>query len=178
MKNFLKGKIFTGVIVFATFILAGIAIYTAIRLYQLRSQPVAPNVPSSNPAAATLAPQVKACSLAFAISVSTASPTPTPTPTPPGSGTPTPTGTPTAPPSGTPNSCGGTCGSNSNCSSNLVCYNGYCRNPSCTTSTNCVCGTSPTPTPPTLPSSGTDWPTVASAGIGILVIVGSLIIAL
>jgi len=45
-----------------------------------------------------------------------------------------------------PNSCGGTCGSNNNCKSNLHCYQGYCRNPLCSDSSNCDCTISPTPT--------------------------------
>ncbi len=56
---------------------------------------------------------------------------------------PTPTPTPAA---GEPNSCGGTCGSNYNCQANLFCYQGFCRNPLCKTSTTCACS-SPTPTP-------------------------------
>lgn len=60
MKNFFKSKVATAVILLATFILAGVAIFTAIRLYQLRQQPVAPNVPSSQPRA-----QTNACTLSF-----------------------------------------------------------------------------------------------------------------
>lgn len=43
------------------------------------------------------------------------------------------------PTAGEPNSCGGTCGSNYNCKSGLFCYQGYCRNPSCSNDTDCVC---------------------------------------
>lgn len=45
------GKIGTVLIIIATVILAGVAVFTAYRLYQLRQQPVAPNVPSSYPKA-------------------------------------------------------------------------------------------------------------------------------
>lgn len=176
MKNFFKGKVATGIIIFATIILAGVAIFTAVRLYQLRSQPVAPNVPSSIPQAA----EVPGSCTALAFTLGSGSPTPsgTASPTPSGTASPTPTGTPT--PSGTPNSCGGTCGSNANCASNLICYQGFCRNPSCTTSTNCVCSGTPGPssTPPTLPQSGTDWPTTVGIGVGIITILGSLLLAL
>lgn len=85
------------------------------------------------------------------------------------------------PPPGTPNSCNGTCGSNSNCNSNLVCSNGFCRNPSCVSSSNCACagGTStPAPSTPALPQSGTDWPTTVGATLGIFVIIGSMLLAL
>lgn len=53
-----------------------------------------------------------------------------------------PTNSPTSTPApGEPNSCGGTCGSDSNCKSGYYCYSGRCRNPSCPTTTNCVCPT-------------------------------------
>jgi hypothetical protein len=184
MKNITKGKFGTAIILFFTVILAGVAIFTAFRLYQLRSQPVAPNVPSSIPKAqvTTTAP-TSACSLSFTISATT-----TPTPTGTSTATPTPTGTSTATPTptGTPNSCNGTCGSNSNCNSGLYCYiesgktTGYCRNTSCPTDTDCVCsGTAtPTATPAALPQSGTGWPTIAGMGVGILIILGSILLAI
>ncbi len=40
---------------------------------------------------------------------------------------------------GVPNSCGGTCGSNSNCQSNYFCFEGYCRNPACASDSSCNC---------------------------------------
>lgn len=181
MKNTFKGKFGTTLVVLATIILAGVAIYTAIRLYQLRQQPVAPNVPSSIPQAAA---NVGSCS-ALAFTLASGSPSPSPSGSPTASPSPTPTGSatpttsPTPAPSGAPNTCGGTCGSNSNCASGLICYNGLCRNPSCTSSTNCVCGTSaPTPTPPTLPKSGTDWPTVAGIGVGVFAVISSILLAI
>jgi uncharacterized repeat protein (TIGR01451 family) len=84
-------------------------------------------------------------------------------------------------PSATPNSCNGTCGSNFNCASNLVCYNGFCRNPSCTSAANCACSGTPGPTgtaAPSLPQSGTDWPTILGVWFGAAVILGSLLLAL
>jgi hypothetical protein len=45
---------------------------------------------------------------------------------------------------GEPNSCGGTCGSNYNCKSNLYCYQGFCRNPICKESSDCNCTTATT----------------------------------
>jgi len=47
-----KSKIVTFLIVGATLVLAGIAVFTAIRLYTLRNQPVAPTAPESEPSAA------------------------------------------------------------------------------------------------------------------------------
>jgi hypothetical protein len=92
-----------------------------------------------------------ACSLSFNPLLSpppSTSPTATPTTTPTATPTVTPTATPTVTPTptGTPNSCNGTCGSNTNCSSGLFCYNGYCENPSCPSDTTCTCATA-TPTP-------------------------------
>ena len=70
MKNFLNGKIATVIILLATFVLAGVAIFTAIRLYQLRQTSVAPNVPSSQPKAAG-----NACSLSFTLTTTPTTPT-------------------------------------------------------------------------------------------------------
>lgn len=67
--------------------------------------------------------------LTFSLAAATPTPTPVEIPSP----TPTPTATPS------PNSCGGTCGSNTNCESSFYCYQGACRNPSCPTIANCVC---------------------------------------
>ncbi|MBU0572599.1 hypothetical protein KKH23_03975 [Patescibacteria group bacterium] len=47
-----KKRIVTILIVIATIALAGIAVFTAIRLYQLRQEPVAPTAPTSKPKAA------------------------------------------------------------------------------------------------------------------------------
>ena len=128
-----KNKYTVYAVVGTTIVLAVIAIFTAIRLYQTRNQAVAPNVPSSKPAAAepTLlgTPVSSICSLSFNIA------TPTPTVT----------ATPTTPPS-----CNSTCSINSDCPNNLVCYKqgssttGYCRNTQCTSQPNCLC---PTATP-------------------------------
>ena len=53
MKNVFKNKAVSIIILIATVILAGVAIFTAYRLYQLRQEAVAPNAPTSEPAAAT-----------------------------------------------------------------------------------------------------------------------------
>lgn len=191
MKNFFKGKAATAVIILATFLLAGVAIFTAIRLYQLRQTSISPISPSSRPAAQA----VSQCSLSFTLTVATASPTATasatPTATPSGTPTGTPTATPTATPTQTPVAqCNTSCTANSGCPSNLMCYiatgatTGNCRNTTCQTDSDCICATA-TPTPkPTgtplaeLPQSGVDWPTVAGAWIGVMVILGSLLLAL
>ncbi len=230
----MKNKFTTAIILTITFILAGIAIFTAIRLYQLRNQSVSPTSPESKPAAASNEPQSKlqasSCTLSFNLTTSTPTPTPTPTVTPTptpvpqcnstcttdsgcpstlscyktggqttgncrNSGcltstnctcttsTPTPTPTPTVTPTPTPTTpayCGDSCTSNSNCSGgNMICYQGSCRNQSCVGESDCTCGVStPAPTEPSLPNSGTEWPTVVSIGLGILVVLGSLLLAL
>ena len=152
MKNFFKGKAATFIIILATFVLAGVAIFTAIRLYQLRQTSISPISPSSKPAAQ----EVSQCSLSFTLTVST--PTATPTGTATATPSSTPTGTPTATPTSTPT----------------------------TTSTASPAGTPTfTPTPkgtgtpaPELPASGIDWPTIAGAWVGVMVILGSLLLAL
>lgn len=40
---------------------------------------------------------------------------------------------------GEPNYCGGTCGSNYNCQANYFCFEGFCRNPICSDSKDCIC---------------------------------------
>lgn len=122
----------------------------------------------------------------IALNIQAGSPTPTPTPTT------TPTATPTNPP-GEPNSCNGTCGSNYNCQSGLFCYQGFCRNTSCPSDTDCTCpGTStPTSTPtatliagatptgePALPSAGVSLPTIFGIGLGTLLLIGAILLAL
>lgn len=78
MQTFIKKHILTVIILGATFILAGVGIFTAIRLYQLRNQPVAPNVPASKPAAQDIVPDGPdpQCTLTFNLGA----PPPTETP--------------------------------------------------------------------------------------------------
>lgn len=52
----MRKKIVTILVVLATIVLAGIAIYTSIRLYQLRQESVAPTAPESAPEAAVASP--------------------------------------------------------------------------------------------------------------------------
>lgn len=47
----MKKKLLTITITIATLLLAGVAIFTAVRIYQLRNQPISPANPSSKPAA-------------------------------------------------------------------------------------------------------------------------------
>src|SRR3972149_6084215 len=104
MKDFLKNKLVTALIVIGTVILAGVAIFTAIRLYQLRTRPVAPTAPESTPAASE-EEEPQACQqLAFTLTLPSNTPTPTirVTTTPQPSLTPTSVPSPTLTPTITP----------------------------------------------------------------------------
>lgn len=240
----MKSKLTTIGIILVTVILAGVAIFTAKRLYDTRDTAVAPNVPSSRPAAQvvpTATASAIACALNFTISTPTASPSPTPTRTPSPSPTaspvplcnsacsttsdcpsglscyipsgatagncrnalctsatncvcatvtPTPTRTPSPTPvvTASPNpQCNSACTSNSQCMSGMTCYipsgstSGNCRNTQCLTESDCTCPVAVVTTPPaepTLPEVGTKWPTIIGSVFGILVILGSLVLAL
>ena len=88
MKKIFKSKFGTILILIVTIALAGIAIFTAYRLYNLRRETVAPTAPTSKPAAvepenitttAPLAtPVIKSCDL---LTFNLATPTPTGTST-------------------------------------------------------------------------------------------------
>lgn len=152
MKDFVNKNKITLIISVVTFVLAGIAIFTALKLYQLGQQPVAPNVPGSKPQAHDLTnPSCNAFTFAIA------TPTPTPTPTPTVTPTPTPSPTPSPSPSPVPQ-CSSSCSVDSDCPSSMTCYVGVCRNPSCNTETSCICAT-PTPTPTETPTPTPTSPT-------------------
>lgn len=185
----MKNKYTTIGIILTTVILAGIAIFTALRLYQTRDVAVAPNVPSSKPKAQEI---VNTCNLSFSLTVTPTQP-PTAPPTVPPIVTAPPTVTPTPTPTASPNpQCNNSCTSNSQCPSGLMCYiasgqtAGNCRNTQCLSETDCNCAVAisttvatikPT-TQPTLPVVGTTWPTLLGTGFGILVVIGSLLLAL
>ena len=119
MRDFIKQNLVSFLTIFATVILAAVAIFTAIRLYQLRQQAVAPTAPEE-PAAQeitpeptttpTSAPEIQLppvselCEVTFEIGgpPPTATPTPTSTPTPTATPTLTPTATATPKPTATP----------------------------------------------------------------------------
>src|SRR6266404_3018337 len=92
----LKKNTTTIIVILATVILAGVAIFTAIKLYQTRQGTITPNAPTSHPAAATVPPST--CSLTFEIATPSPSPTGTGQPT----ATPSPSPVPTASPSPSP----------------------------------------------------------------------------
>ncbi|MFZ3301718.1 MAG: hypothetical protein WA152_03335 [Microgenomates group bacterium] len=237
----MKNKFTVIGIILTTVILAAVAIFTATRLYQTRDTAVAPNAPSSRPAASSV---IDACQINFTILTVTPSPSPSPSPSVSPSPSPSPspvpqcnticsdtsdcpsnltcykpngatsgncrntqcttaancvcatvtptatattTATATATVTASPNpQCNYACTSNSNCPSSMICYipsgstAGNCRNTQCLTETDCTCNvttTAPT-TQPTLPVVGTSWPTLLGTGLGVLVILGSLLLAL
>jgi hypothetical protein len=101
----------------------------------------------------------------------------------------TPTTTASVTPTASPNpQCNYACTSNSNCPSGLICYiangqtAGNCRNTQCLSETDCSCPVAevivPPTTAPTLPEVGTGWPTIVGSAFGILVLLGSLLLAL
>lgn len=144
--NYLKKHWYLVVVTILTLGLGVMVLLTSGRLSQ--TQQVAPTVPEAQPQAAA-----PACELAFNITITTETPTltptPTETPTPTPTETPTPTATPTPPQL---SGCNNTCTVNTDCQSGLVCISNSCRNPSCTSETNCQCQTvllTPTPPPAT-----------------------------
>jgi cytoskeletal protein RodZ len=151
MKNFFNNKIVTVVILLATLVLAGIAIFTAIRLYQLRQQAVAPTAPESKPQAAA---PVSCQALTFTLETPTPTPSGTPTVTPTGTPTETPTSTPTATPTSTATA-----------------------TPTSTATSTPIAQASPT-AGPSLPTAGTSWPTILGIGTGIILLFGALLLAL
>jgi hypothetical protein len=172
MRDFLKNKVVTVLIVIATVILAGVAIFTAYRLYQSGTEPVAPTAPEPVPAAGGQpTPTPQACQeLAFTITTPTPSVTvmPTVTPTVPVTTTPTegPTPTPTEPPRG---------GSSPTPTQPISTVTPI---PTGTTPTSVVTST-PTPTQADqLPDAGTSMPTIFVGALGILLILLSLALAL
>lgn len=100
MREFIKGKFVTILVVAATVLLAGVAIFTAVRLYQLRNQSVTPIAPEQPKASTITPPSCK--TLTFSINQPTATPTVPPTGVPTTTPANSPTMTPTSVPQSTP----------------------------------------------------------------------------
>lgn len=138
-------------------LLGAVALLTAMRLRQ--EEPVAPTAPTDQQAAEGT--PVPACQLTFTLG-SGASPSPSPSGSPGTSPSSSPSVTPSPSPSVTPSpssiggpSCNTSCSTSSQCPSSMTCIiasgqtSGFCRNPSCTSNTSCICASvSPSPTPP------------------------------
>ena len=146
------------------------------------------NVGGTSTATATATSTTRATATATATSTATSTATTTATATSTTVASATPTASPVP-------QCNNSCTSNSNCPSGLMCYiasgatSGMCRNTQCLSETDCTCAVAtststsvaqaPAPTnQPTLPVVGTRWPTILGTGFGILVIIGSLLLAL
>jgi len=86
-------------LVFSTLILAATAVLSAIKLYQLRREPVAPTAPEKTPAQEVT--PTPGCFLSFSVPSPTPTATLTPSPTPTGTLTPSPTPTNTPTPTAT-----------------------------------------------------------------------------
>ena len=156
----MKNKIATIGIIIATLILAGVAVFTAVRLYQLRQEAVAPTAPTSKPKAQEV--PVACTALAFTLGQTpTPTPTPTPTATPTASPTATPTGTasPTVTPTATPTTPPGA---------------------TATPTTPPVAQATATPTEAqaALPNAGVSLPTIFGIGLGTLLLIGAILLAL
>lgn len=200
-----KGNLYVLLIGLATIILGAIAVFTALKIYQSGTKPVAPNAPESKPAAqteptATPTP-TNPCLLTFNLNVPTNTPTPTPTPNPSATPTPTPTPNPSATPTPTPNpsatptptptplaSCYHSCTNNADCESSLTCLTAAgtkkCVKTQCPDETDCTCPTVKTPTPTPipaaegeLPNAGTDLPTLILFAGGLILILVPLLLA-
>ncbi len=159
--EFIKKHITTILIILSTIILGGVAVFTAVRLYQLRQEPVAPTQPKSKPSASQdqISYQaLKACTeLAFALATPTQTPKPTTTPTitPSPTPTPTPTSTPiaTQAPTASPS-------------------------PSPTPTLISQASLTPKSTTVALPEAGVGTPTIFGIGLGLLLLLGAILLAI
>jgi len=117
--------------------------------------------------------------------------TPTTTPTVTATATATDNATATATATATSNpECNNNCTENTDCPDGLMCNipsgstTGSCRNTSCLSETDCLCPVATATATatslaeePNLPDAGTSWPTILGSAFGILIILGSLLLA-
>ena len=143
----------TVIVILLTVVLAAVAMFTAIRLYQLRSEPVAPNAPTDSQAATIQTIACEPVTFSIASDETTASATP--------SASPKATATPSATTTPLSGGLGGTVSS-----------------PTATPTSTPRSTTTPlTTTPsasPTLPEAGVSFPTFIASGIGVLFIITAL----
>ena len=132
------------ILIIATIVLGAVAIFTGVKIYQLREEPVAPTQPKG---------VTEQCRLVLDIPAPTSTPTATPTPTP------------------IPE-CWQICVNDDNCPQDLVCQavneEKRCVNPECPEEKNCQCPAPTatptptlTPTPTSIPPTTTPQPTTA-----------------
>lgn len=180
MGDFIKGKLFTIITVIITVILAGVAVFTAIRLYQLRQESISPTSPESEPEACEETTQTISCtSLAFTLTEVSPTPnitdtiTPTYSVTPTITNTPTPTdsevtSTPTLTPTDTPLGGSDPTATPTNTPNST-------STPTPTTQSGSV---SPDSSGQALPDAGISAPTILGLFLGFLLITASFLLAL
>lgn len=197
-----KKKIVTIVVLATTAILSLVAVFMALKLYQIGKKPteVAKKVEKKEKTAEVLQQEQYPCQLSFVVSAETSpspSPSPSVSPSPGSSNSPSPSPSPSPgvsiSPSPSPSTlpgCWDYCTYDSQCPSSLKCLavNGVnrCVNSTCPTESDCVCGVTPavlpSPSPVTyqpatqLPSAGTSLPTLLlGVGGALLIILGLLL---
>lgn len=176
MKDFLKGKFVTGVVIVATVILAGVAIFTAMKLYSLRKEGVAPTAPESNPAASEsseIGNEAETCDL-LTFNLNEPSVTISPTDEPNSTPTPGPTDslTPTEPPRGGTSPTPTPTDAPSEPTPTTVPQN------TPTPTSSYIAAASPTPAGATLPNAGLSLPSVITFIVGIFTLFIAVILAL
>ena len=141
-------KLVTILVLTTTVILALIALFTAVKLYQLGQEPANPSTkPKAKVTKASAQVPLIAegadtgvCEKVFEL----VSPSESPSPSPSESPSPSPSASVSV-------ECWDTCSSSSNCPSSLLCQNisgtYRCVNPSCPTESDCVCTTTYSPSP-------------------------------
>ena len=183
-----------------------ILLVTAIILFFQLKQPAPTPSPRPRPTASPQLPPIQVttteevCSLSFTVAASPeSSPSPSASPSP--SPNPSPSASPSPSPSPQPNACFDTCGSDSDCESDLRCLTvsgtKRCVNPSCTEDADCICASpgpsaSPSPSaspqakasasptaiaqaPAQLPQAGVSAPLVLGVSAGILLMLLGLV---
>jgi cytoskeletal protein RodZ len=174
MKDLIKNKSTTVILVVITLVLAGVAIFTAVRLYNLRQESVVPTAPEESGATG---PEKIACELMnFTLIEDSPTPTQTPTNTPTGSPTETPTGTltPTQSPTPTDKPIGGTSPTSTPTPTATATQT---STPTPTTGGE-ISAVSPTPGGSALPDAGVSLPTLMGFAVGLLLILGALLLAI
>lgn len=162
-NNMENKKLVTILILITTVILAGIALFTALKLYQInqgRALPSASPVvkksvePSAEEPLQEVVIGAGICELTFTVTVSPP-PSGSPSPSPSRSPSPLPSQLPSPSPS-TASQCWDTCTYDSQCPGSLVCRDvsgaNRCVNDNCPAESDCVCLTTSSPNPSVSPS--------------------------
>jgi hypothetical protein len=161
------------VIAIITVLLAAVAIYTGIKLYQL-SKVRKPEIEIIEPGPGEECEiTLQLCPETTPTAIPTEGPSPTPTEGPSATPTPQPTSTPAEKPQPTPTpppGCWDECLLSEGCPTGLECINSRCANPSCSNESNCVCPA------PEIPSAGISTPTIIIGAGGLLLLLLGLLL--